>query len=121
MTRTIITAGLMFALALPGAALAQTAPTKDAYGGNVPDIVTGVPPAGEVKSGTAVGGSDDTVPPSEPRDVVESGAPRSAQPSISTPVGNLPFTGLDVGLIAAGGLLLLGVGFGMRRITRHSD
>jgi hypothetical protein len=37
------------------------------------------------------------------------------QASAST--GSLPFTGLDVALVAGGGLLLLGAGFAMRRIT----
>lgn len=31
---------------------------------------------------------------------------------------SLPFSGLDLGLIAAGGLLLLALGFGLRRVTR---
>jgi hypothetical protein len=32
--------------------------------------------------------------------------------------GSLPFTGLDVALLAGAGLLLAGAGFTMRRITR---
>jgi hypothetical protein len=32
--------------------------------------------------------------------------------------GSLPFTGLDVALLAGAGLLLAGAGFGMRRLTR---
>jgi hypothetical protein len=31
--------------------------------------------------------------------------------------GSLPFTGLDLGLVAGGGLLLLGAGIAMRRLT----
>jgi hypothetical protein len=34
---------------------------------------------------------------------------------------SLPFSGLDLGLIAAGGLLLLAMGFGLRRATRSSQ
>ena len=34
--------------------------------------------------------------------------------------GSLPFTGLDVTLIAGGGLLLLAAGIGMRRLTPGS-
>jgi hypothetical protein len=30
---------------------------------------------------------------------------------------NLPFTGLDLGLLAAGGAMLLGVGLGVRRLA----
>jgi hypothetical protein len=32
--------------------------------------------------------------------------------------GSLPFTGLDVALLAGAGLLLAGAGFAMRRVTR---
>jgi hypothetical protein len=31
--------------------------------------------------------------------------------------GSLPFTGLDIALVAGGGLLLLGAGFAMRRLA----
>ena len=31
---------------------------------------------------------------------------------------NLPFSGLDLGLIAAGGILLVALGFGLRRASR---
>jgi hypothetical protein len=34
--------------------------------------------------------------------------------------GSLPFTGLDVVLVVAAGALLLGLGLGMRRLTRTS-
>ena len=32
--------------------------------------------------------------------------------------GSLPFTGLDLGLLIGGGLVLLAVGFGLRRLAR---
>jgi len=32
----------------------------------------------------------------------------------------LPFTGLDVGLVGIAGAMLLGAGFGIRRLSRHS-
>jgi hypothetical protein len=34
--------------------------------------------------------------------------------------GTLPFTGLDLGLLVAAGLVLAGVGFSLRRVTRKS-
>jgi hypothetical protein len=34
--------------------------------------------------------------------------------------GELPFTGLDVGLVGAAGAMLLGAGFGIRRLSRTS-
>ena len=38
----------------------------------------------------------------------------------SASTGTLPFTGLDVGLLAAGGGTLLGAGLVVRRLTRDS-
>jgi hypothetical protein len=35
--------------------------------------------------------------------------------------GTLPFTGLDVALLLAGGALLLGTGLVVRRFSRHLD
>ena len=35
--------------------------------------------------------------------------------------GSLPFTGLDLGLLIGGGLLLLAVGFGLRRLARGNS
>lgn len=36
----------------------------------------------------------------------------------SKPATQLPFTGLDLGLFVAGGLILLAMGFGLRRLSR---
>jgi hypothetical protein len=38
-------------------------------------------------------------------------------PSNTSPA-TLPFTGLDLGLVSAAGVLLVGVGFTLRRVTR---
>jgi hypothetical protein len=46
------------------------------------------------------------------------GQPPQAQASQG---GELPFTGLDVGLIAIAGVSLLAMGFAMRRLTRAPD
>jgi hypothetical protein len=35
--------------------------------------------------------------------------------------GSLPFTGLDLGLLIGGGLLLLALGFGLRRLARGTN
>jgi hypothetical protein len=37
-----------------------------------------------------------------------------------TSSSDLPFTGLDVGLVGAAGAMLLGAGFGIRRLSRTS-
>jgi hypothetical protein len=53
-----------------------------------------------------------------PGAVVETSNPGSVTETRSS--GSLPFTGLDVVLVAAAGGLLLALGFGMRRLTRTS-
>ena len=37
---------------------------------------------------------------------------------VETSGGSLPFTGLDLGLLALGGFALVGVGVGLRRLSR---
>jgi len=40
------------------------------------------------------------------------------QQVVSSNEGSLPFTGLDIGLLALGGIALVGVGVGLRRVAR---
>ena len=47
-----------------------------------------------------------------------SGTAGSGTGTASESGGSLPFTGLDVALLAGAGLLLAGAGFAMRRVTR---
>jgi len=106
---------LMGVLAVP--AMAQQQPAKDGYtkdggqtlgqledeggsGGN-PDE-GGNADDGGIAPNSASGGSDDVQP--------------AATGSSGT--GSLPFTGLDLALLAGAGLLLAGAGLGMRRLTR---
>jgi hypothetical protein len=46
----------------------------------------------------------------------------AAESPVNDAYGNggssLPFSGLDLGLIAAGGLVLIALGVGLRRVTR---
>jgi hypothetical protein len=48
----------------------------------------------------------------------ESSAPVAATTSGGGGGGSLPFTGLDVALLAGAGVLLVGAGLGMRRLTQ---
>ena len=63
----------------------------------------------------------------DPRSEFQGQAQRDDPPSSSSQGasgddgGSLPFTGLDLGLLAAAGVVLTGVGFGMRRLTRRPD
>ncbi len=86
---------LMVALAAPSAALASS-PTHAQY-----------EPKNQQIAATGGGGS--------------TGGPSA--PSRST-IGSLPFTGLDVGVLALAAVALLGAGFALRRLsdpTRHSS
>ncbi len=63
---------------------------------------------------------------SEPRAQIEGtsasgGDPGDRSGGDSAASGSLPFTGLDLGLMAAGGVVLAGMGFGMRRFSRAPD
>ncbi|HET8754569.1 MAG TPA: hypothetical protein VFM58_01075 [Solirubrobacteraceae bacterium] len=80
-----------FVLALGGTALAQDNPTTDAYGGVL---------------GNEVENSGDTT-----ANVQEVGGESSS--------GSLPFTGMQVGLVALVGIGLVSLGFAMRRGTRR--
>lgn len=85
---------VVVALALAAAAPAFGAgAVTDAYGGKGGGVL------GAVNSGGGNG--------SPPAQVVE-----------TSESGSLPFTGLDIGLLALGGATLVGVGVGLRRLAR---
>jgi hypothetical protein len=96
------TAGL--AVGAPVAA-AQTSPVQEGYS----------TPGGVVQTQVENGN-----PPPAPRDVSESSpAPAVEQPQPAAS-SELPFTGLDVGLVLAAGAMLLVAGFGIRRLSRST-
>ena len=70
----------------------------------------------------AQGPSQDGYTPDGPQAVEQTsnsgGDPDDSQTAQSADTGSLPFTGLDLVLVAALGAGLLGVGAGMRRLTR---
>lgn len=72
----------------------------DTYGGKGGGIV------GTVDSGNS-GGEGPSAP-----------APQQTQVASTSDEGSLPFTGLDIGLLALGGVALVGVGVGLRRFAR---
>jgi hypothetical protein len=84
------------ALALAAPAMAQSVGT-DAYGGGVQGV-SGSGGNGDVSSGTTTHNTPGAV----------------ASESNS---GGLPFTGLEVGVVLAGGVLLLGTGLAVRRLS----
>jgi hypothetical protein len=87
----------VIALLAPAAAYAQS--SEEAYGGDN-SVVAGL----EQDSGGGGGGAAETSPTSSPAQAES---------------GSLPFTGADLGVVAAAGGLLLGLGFGLRRLTHR--
>jgi len=94
---TIVSAILAAALILPAASLAQGS-SVDGYGGS----------GGEVQSSldSGSGGS------------ANSGG--SASGSASASGGSLPFTGLDLGWMIGGGIVLIGAGIAMGRTASRA-
>jgi hypothetical protein len=86
----------MTALLVPAGALAQSS-SDNTYGG-----------PGNVVSGLEQGSGNGTAPSTS-----SNTAPKTASQ------GGLPFTGADLGVLAAAGGMLLGLGFGLRRLTHR--
>jgi hypothetical protein len=107
------------ALAVPGTALAIS-PTQDAYGG-----VAGQQEEGGNGGNHGNNAANQTSPAQD-----ESSAPEVVAETETVPVeavaatesgGSLPFTGLEVGVIALAGLFLVGGGAVLYRLSRHSQ
>ena len=105
-TKLLLLLAMVFTLAFVGTALGQDNPTEDAYGGVLGEEVTNQD-------------DSDSPPPSSPAEEEESD---SSTPPVATQdsTDSLPFTGLELGLVALAGLGLVGLGIAMRRSTRHS-
>lgn len=94
----LLMAVVALALVVVAPAYGQSA-VGDTYGGQGGGIV------GTVDSG----GNGSSAPAPQPQQV---------QVASTSDEGSLPFTGLDVGLLALGGIALVGVGVGLRRFAR---
>jgi hypothetical protein len=103
----LLLAGVLAGIALAGG------PTNDVYSSS----------GSKVDSALASGGSTPakSSPFTPPVAASSSHPSAAAASSSSTPASassNLPFTGLDLGVVLVAGVLLIGVGFGLRRVTR---
>jgi hypothetical protein len=100
-TKLLLILAMMFTLSLVGTAFAQDNPTEDAYGGVL---------------GEEVSNQDDSGAPAE------ESSPPPETPAVATQdtTGSLPFTGLELGLVALAGIGLVALGVAMRRTTRRS-
>lgn len=83
-------------------------------------------PAGTTEAGGPAGSVLGVTESGGPAGTSDAGGPGAGGPGASVPgataspravEGTLPFTGLDVLLLASGGLLLVGMGLGMRRFA----
>jgi hypothetical protein len=91
----------LLSLAFAGSAFGASA-TEDAYSGTA-----GVQEFDQSESGTAATEEETSV--------------AATSESDSSSGGSLPFTGLDVGLIALAGVALVGMGLLVRRSTRRDE
>ena len=116
----------IFSLALALPAFAQTSPTTSAYGGQQGEVLGNFNGGGQndviPPPGTPTGPSGDEIPTTpNPTDRVPTERGVDAPtPTPSVASGELPFTGLEAGLVALFGLALLGSGFAMRRASRSA-
>ena len=96
MKRTLAIAGVV-ALLAPATAFAQS--NEQGYGGPG-NVISGLEQGG----GGGGGGNGPTA---------------SAPATKASTSGKLPFTGADLGVLATAGGLLVGLGFGLRRLTHR--
>ena len=107
LTRTIAAAAAAMLLAA-APAVAQVNPTEQGYSA----------PAGTTQQQiNSTPAPSATVTPSKPAKVT----PVAATKAAPAKKGGLPFTGLELGLVLAAGAALLGVGLGLRRLSRPSE
>lgn len=109
-TLAIALASMLMAMSLTSVAFAQS--SVDGYSpddGAVQNQIQG----NDDDSGT----TPDNSPGTEPG--TESGT--TPQATKSNDSGSLPFTGLDLALLAGAGAVLLGLGLGMRHLTRGPE
>ena len=99
--RIFVLVGVLAALALPASALAQ--PSIDGYNPQGPQVQE------EIQQDNPDNGDGSDNP------TATAAAPGDDDN------GNLPFTGLDVALVLGAGLVLVGMGFGIRRMIRPTE
>jgi hypothetical protein len=106
-----VVAAVVALLLLAGTAVAQN-PTEQGYsspGGTVQQQITSTP------APTA------SVTPTKKSTPAAPAAQVKAAPKAKSNGKGLPFTGLELGLVLAAGVALLGLGFGLRRFARPSE
>jgi hypothetical protein len=107
----------------PGTQTCSTPSSQVPQGGVQPTTAQGVLPA--TSGGNIPAGGNEVLGASQSGGSLPAGANGAAPAAATAPsvasnrlVRNLPFTGLDLAMVAAVGLALAGLGFGLRRMTR---
>jgi hypothetical protein len=133
MKRLLAVAGATAVLAF-GAPAAFAQSGSDGYGGSyvVPGLESGGETGGSGESPAESTPTETTPTETTPAETAPAeSAPAESKPAESTPAqtapvqaaaeegGSLPFTGADLGVLAAAGGILLGLGFGLRRLTHR--
>jgi hypothetical protein len=99
--KSVVAAIAVLSLATAAPAFAEDS-SLDGYGGPGANVLSEIQqPSGKAKAAET-----------------PKAAPAAAR---EAPSGALPFTGLDLGLLGVAGVGLLGLGVGMRRLTRSSE
>jgi hypothetical protein len=108
LNRSFTLLAVLALFALPATALAQQPSVSgyDDFGPQAQEEIQQETPGG---GGGSAGGDDSGASP----------APVAA--AASDEGGDLPFTGLDVALVLGAGLMLVGMGFGIRRMIRPTE
>lgn len=98
-TSLLAVLAISFVFAVSGSAMAQDSPTQDAYGGVLGNEVETTNSNNSNTEATTTEGTE----------------------AATAQVGSdqLPFTGLELGLVALAGIGLVALGFAMRRTTRR--
>ena len=105
--RTLAATAAVTALVFPAAAFGQQS-AQDAY-----------TPQGQVEQD--VGGDQGGVSNQGGASASPSPGGENTVPAAASSNSGLPFTGMDVALLAGAGTLLLGAGVGVRRLTHRQD
>ena len=103
MIKNIAAIASVVALAAPASAFGQTA--QEGYGSVLGEV-------GQIESRPAASATAPSAAPSQ----APAAAPTPAEPVAE---GSLPFTGADIGIVAALGIALLAAGIGLRRIREN--
>lgn len=107
--QAVVLVACLFVAALAAPLASAQSPSLDGYVPNGPVIQS------QIESSDTPSNDAGIEPGVNPDDA------SGTEPVQASAAEELPFTGLDIGLLAAAGAFLLLVGFGMRHLTRGPD